>query len=86
MGNGMSLGLTNGTVNFGMLSYSSNAYMHPSTAYGQPVGSNSGGGTTGISNNKSIGITTDPTKSGLVCNIGSIGIPSLAVGKFYIKF
>ena len=32
------------------------------------------------------GVTTDPTKSGLVCNTDSIGIPSLAVGKFYIKY
>lgn len=66
VGNGMSIGLTNGSVNFSMLSYPSNAYLHPSNAYGQPVGSDSTGATTGINNNKSIGITTDPTKSGMI--------------------
>ncbi len=65
VGNGISIGLTNGTKNFTMLSYASNAYLHPSKAYGQPVGSDSKDSTTGINNNKSIGVTTDTSKSGI---------------------
>lgn len=33
-----------------------------------------------------LGVTTDPTKSGLICNIAPISIPSLTIGKFCIKF
>lgn len=71
VGNGMTLGLTNGTTNFAVRSYSSNAYIHPTGAYGQPIGS--GIGTTPVvSNDKSIGITLDPTKSGIIAQLSDI--------------
>ena len=70
VGNGISLGLTNGTTNYAIRSYSGTAYLHPSGAYGQPIGS--GVGTSpSVDNNKSIGITLDPTKSGIQANITS---------------
>lgn len=67
VGNGMTLGLTDGTTNAGLgksnnsnLGYPINIY---SNNYGSSIGSNLSGDITGI--NKSIGVTTDPTKSGM---------------------
>lgn len=94
-GNGMTLGLTNGTYTGGLqsLAYMAGVNMSGTLQVGEPnygttAGSsgssiNYGGG---FESYKTLGVTTDPTKSGLVCNTGSIGIPSLAVGKFYIKY
>lgn len=72
-----------------MLSYAANAYLHPSTAYGKPVGSDSSSSTPGINNNKSIGLVTDPTKSGLIATFSGLTLGTVAskrLGNFYIRY
>lgn len=67
-GNGMTLGITNGTTNYGLYAAgvgsdgNSGAIRATSNTYGTSVGS-SGSGMCTL--NKSYGITTDPTKSGI---------------------
>lgn len=72
-----------------MLSYAANAYLHPSTAYGKPVGSDSSSSTPGINNNKSIGLVTDPTTSGLVTIFSGLTIGTVTsekLGNFCIHY
>ena len=72
VGNGMTLGLTNGTDNLGTttLSGQGNSYGFgiTSTLYGRNVGSQ---GSSNYTYNGSVGVTTDPTKSGIVADITS---------------
>lgn len=72
VGNGMTLGLTNGTQNFGLAGNSSTSYYLQSftSAYGQTVGTSAGGN--GTTTNVTEGVTTDPTKSGIVANLDVI--------------
>lgn len=70
MGNGTSLGLTNGSKNFGITSSSNTAALGESV-YGHAIGSS--GATAGSVENKSyIGVTKDSTKSGIVTKTSSI--------------
>lgn len=63
VGNGMTLGLTNGSDNVGIGPSSSDHRLFPSTSvYGSNVGSGLGGA---IGGQLSLGVTTDPTKSGI---------------------
>jgi len=66
-GNGMTLGLTNGTTNAGAF-YGTTAIAGNDNIYGTSIGTSQG-----TSNwpptNKTIGITTDPTKSGIESEI-----------------
>lgn len=80
VGNGITLGLTDGTTNTGMITVppQSNASyggdLNQNTgAYGTSVGSRFTSGTTGL-NSKSMGITTDPDKSGIVANLPTIQV------------
>lgn len=68
IGNGMVLGLNNGTKNYGLSSGSGNSsgqyLMGADSDYGKNVGTaRTGSATTNAIN---IGITTDPTKSGMI--------------------
>ena len=67
VGNGMTLGLTNGSSNYGLIQTSPDntpTQLSPySTAYGLNVGSEYFSGR--YSTNVTLGITTDPTKSGI---------------------
>jgi hypothetical protein len=66
VGNGMTLGLTNGTNNAGTVWASGAALDTKKTQYGQPVSTtaqSSSGGITGV-----IGITTDSSKSGIIAD------------------
>lgn len=69
----MCLGLTNGSQNFGMGCYNYYGYAgglgQRSSEYKNTVGSgNWGNGTAGIDGNgKNIGVTRDPSGSGIVC-------------------
>ena len=64
VGNGMTLGMTNGTYEFGVgLSTTDYALSRRPELYGEPIGTSSTSG--GSANNLSVGVTTDPTKSGL---------------------
>lgn len=67
VGNGICLGWTDGTNVYGTDVYeSSTLRFRPSTRqYGQNVGNIVTNATSGLSDNKAMGITTDPTKSGI---------------------
>lgn len=62
-GNGMTLGLTNGTNNFGLASDGTPVVQTYVNQYGTDVGTSTSSSTN--NKTKSLGITTDPTKSGL---------------------
>ncbi len=73
VGNGMTLGLTNGTNNFGLRLGGTDAYTQVNlgfvgTAYGTNVGKNDLGPLNG-SPLASAGVTSDPAKSGLVADL-----------------
>lgn len=65
-GNGLNLGLYDGTTNGGMFFDSGNNATARASFYGQPVGTASG---TGGFSTKSIGVTTDGEKSGLIADL-----------------
>lgn len=71
VGNGITLGLTDGTA-FSGLREADGAY-RSCNEYGVAVGTSTGTGDP-ITNNKAIGITTDPTKSGIVANLPTITV------------
>lgn len=64
VGNGMTLGLTNGTQTGGLAGYS-NGSTNANIAYKDTYGVTVGNTTTGTSITGSLGVTTDPTKSGI---------------------
>lgn len=63
VGNGMTLGLTNGSANTGMYGGANGILDVDASAYGKSVGTSAG--TNFNYNNKTLGITTDTTKSGI---------------------
>ncbi|DAA89072.1 TPA: hypothetical protein CPT87_02905 [Candidatus Gastranaerophilales bacterium HUM_5] len=71
IGNGISLGFTNGSKNAGIVfGVGDSSIQAPvllsGSAYGTAVGSIHNGGSTGFSNGNAVSVVTDPTKSGLV--------------------
>lgn len=71
VGNGMTLGLTDGTDTAGINSYANSTGLDPWTGlYGTSVGTASSGSR--VTANKSMGITTDPTKSGMVTDTSDV--------------
>lgn len=73
IGNGKTLGFTDGTVNFGFESFSNSFIGHAmitSNSYGTDVGSPLD--TSYVGTNKTFGVTTDSTKSGLIAKINNI--------------
>ena len=74
VGNGMTLGLTDGTNNAGLHAWGDNHVLLPSkAAYGTAVGTASTSSTPGTQ--LDYGVTTDPTKSGLVTDISRAIVP-----------
>ena len=71
VGNGLSLGFTDG-VNFAGTMHNSNALDVRANAYGKNIGESYSGSSTGLSNTTVIGITTDASKSGLVANSSNV--------------
>ena len=66
VGNGITLGITDGTNNAGIATFFSQTRLDAGTGlYGKAVGSSTSDYTSALSGN-TIGVTTDPTKSGLV--------------------
>lgn len=63
VGNGTTLGLTNGNIDAGVNCVSGSGFTGNTTAFGTTVGSSISG--ENISTNITYGITTDPTKSGI---------------------
>ena len=72
-GNGMTLGLTDGSANVGFTVYNAqaNSYLFNANNYGKPIGSSSTA-TASFTDTKSIGITSDSSKSGIVAEINNI--------------
>lgn len=69
VGNGIALGVTNGSVDFGICS-SSGALTGYAGDYGKSLGSVHSAGTT-IPNSSLVGVTTDGTKSGVVADLSA---------------
>lgn len=83
VGNGMALGLTDGTNNFGV----SSLYANGNSLYGVPNGYGTDVGSTPTINQapqekKMIGLTNDPTKSGIEADLSNITTP--LEGYYYI--
>lgn len=72
-GNGMTLGLTDGTLNAGAVGVSGSASRISATSdlYGTNIGTTSSQGF-GLTNTTSVGITTDSTKSGIIADLANI--------------
>ena len=70
IGNGMTLGLTNGTNNYGLSGWSGDTYTQViPNIYGQPVGISGSGS---ANRSLSLGVTSDPTKSGIIAQLSDI--------------
>lgn len=78
IGNGIALGLTDGTDNFALRTQGSDLYSfdRATTGYGQDTGTVVTGGTAGVAN-KLIGVTNDPEKSGMIADLSESEGPSL---------
>lgn len=72
VGNGMALGLTNGSVNAGTSIYNQYQMAYQKDSYGQAVGSAHSLSNPATTNYQTWGVTTDGTKSGLVANTSSL--------------
>ena len=70
VGNGMVMGMTEGTTDYGVFIDSSAIFKAKTTTVGQPVGDVVSGGTN-WPNSKQVGITTDPTKSGMIADLSN---------------
>ncbi len=66
-GDGTTIGLTDGSDTSGLAGYSNGILSGQSPNYGDPVGTTYKTGTVNI--NKTVGLTTDPTKSGIVVDL-----------------
>ena len=72
IGNDLTLGLTDGSNNYGMVFTNSTPRLYPkSDFYGKPAGTNNTDVGTSPQN-VSLGITTDPTKSGLIADLTNV--------------
>ena len=78
-GNGMTLGLTDGTTNYGIAD-SQSGIVDWSNNYGTSVGTTGGQGT--YASGKTLGITLDPTKSGIATDLNSA---KSSTAKLYFK-
>jgi hypothetical protein len=68
VGNGMSLGLTDGSQKFGLRNFAlSSTYTTVTDGYGVPVGATTNTSATNV--NKAVGVTSDPTKSGIEAHL-----------------
>lgn len=68
VGNGISVGLTDDTDNYGLATNNNGVLIPAQSNYGEDVGSASG---TGYITGKTIGITTDPEKSGIIADLSN---------------
>ena len=70
VGNGMTIGLTNGSLNNGLTLSNQTKDLFPSpTNYGQPVGRTTTAQASTFGANNGVGLTTDPTKSGIEAHL-----------------
>lgn len=86
IGNGITLGLTDGTNNGGLYGWSSsgtNSFASKDGDYGTNVGTTTSG-SNNLNNAKTIGLTKDPEKSGLEADLTSatgVSLPALSMAK-----
>ena len=81
----MTLGLSNGTNNAGLVS-GTFGLSNSESAYGQPISSTTSNGT---NYNGNFGVTTDPTKSGLITKFAGLTLGTVTsekLGSFYIRY
>lgn len=72
IGNGMTMGLTDGTTNFGLSGTQSSPGARLMATAGADYGSNAGSShTSGTGPDKTLGLTKDPTKSGVISDLTS---------------
>ena len=84
----MTLGITNGTTNYGWESASNGYPGVNSSHYGWRLGQGVPGTTNGASD-RLYGITTDPAKSGIVTSLDNLSIGevnSMKLGKYILKY
>lgn len=86
IGNGTSLGLYNGNNPFSLVrqnAIANNAIITKNAAYNTTVGTASGGGSGDFAgvNYSSIGVVTDPEKSGIIANLSSVA----SIGRIMIQ-
>lgn len=74
IGTGTTLGISDGTHFAGTTNNPDYGMSYRPSAYGKAVGQSTTSGATGFGSNYSIGVTTDPTKSGIIADL------SLALG------
>ena len=83
----MTLGITDGSVNVGLMNYGDDNLIARTGAYGANVGVK---GSTGTYNTgKTLGITTDVNKSGLIATFSGLAlgtVTSKKLGNFYIRY
>lgn len=77
VGNGMVLGLTSGTNNGGLITASSDSLYARQQFYGQDIGFVSTAAT-GLGTNIGLGVTTDPSKSGMICDLSNASAATVA--------
>lgn len=95
MGNGMTLGITNGAYQYGLMALiptNSSGIQRTLSGSTSLVNKPNGNKTSGGSlPNASVGygVSTDPTKSGIIANLNGINIGdvnSIKLGKYIIKY
>lgn len=80
IGNGIALGLTDGTNYAGTVASYNNGIVSPADAYGSSVGTPNTSNTALY--NKVVGVSNDPTKSGIIADLANITTP--LDGYYYI--
>ena len=68
VGNGMTLGITDGSINAGLIGSGTWQLGSNGGAYGLPYGTNYTG-SSALRNDITVGVTTDPTKSGIIADL-----------------
>lgn len=89
LGNGLAIGLTNGTENFGLYEGGNNSLSTKASAYGKEVNTDAGSGSF-PPQSKTLGLTTEKDKSGMIADLSNaIGATvnqlrqAFAIQKFY---
>ena len=72
VGNGMTIGLTNGITETGLYQTSNSGAGFRNIIYGENVGVSSGGDGSTLKTDTSVGLTTDSEKSGIVANLNVV--------------
>ena len=80
------MGFTNGTKYTGCKYDEGNGAIFRNTSYGALVGQTAQGTANSFKNGDTVGVTTDPTKSGIAACAENMVLPSVKLGKFLIRY